>query len=60
MKLIVYNRTHWHSAFSKYVIIEIIDKCGYESILYLCRTCGRAYLLLSKKILPLLFTNCNT
>ena len=35
------NRTHLHSAFSKYVINIMIDKYSYECILYSCRTCGR-------------------
>ena len=37
----IVNRTHSHSAFSKYVINIMIDKYSYECVLYSCRTCGR-------------------
>ena len=38
---IIVNRTHSHSAFSKYVINTMLDKYSYECTPYSCRTCGR-------------------
>ena len=37
----IVNRTHLHSAFSKYVINIMLDKYSYECILCSCRTCGK-------------------
>ena len=37
----IVNRTHSHTAFSKYVINTMLDSYSYECILCPCRTCGR-------------------
>ena len=37
----IVNRTHSHSAFSKYDISIVIDKYSYKFIFYSYRTCGR-------------------
>ena len=37
----IVNRTHSHSAFSKYVIHIMLESYSYECILNPCRTCGR-------------------
>ena len=37
----IVNRTHSHSAFSKYVINTMIDQYSYECLIWPCRTCGR-------------------
>ena len=37
----IVNRTHSHSAFTKYVINIVIDKYSYECVRNSCRTCGR-------------------
>ena len=42
----IVNRTHSHSAFSKYVIHIMLESYSYECILDPCYTCGRIYLLL--------------
>ena len=37
----IVNRTHPHTAFSKYVINTMLDSYSYECVLRPCRTCGR-------------------
>ena len=37
----IVNRTHSHSAFSKYVLHIMLESYTYECILNLCCICGR-------------------